>query len=254
MVVLNKISTRTGDAGETALGSGARVAKHSARVTSYGTVDELNATLGMARLHADGPLAEQLARIQNDLFDLGADLCTPDDGRKAEGALRIVDAQVERLEREIDAMNADLQPLSSFVLPGGSAAVRGELEADGVLHVDIGGTRGRGAVIRQGQMLHVFLDGRVHRLEIVDPLAAVSDLEAGGGRLTAPMPGKIIAVHVKAGAAVGRGTALLVMEAMKMEHTIAAPDDGTVTAVHFKVGEQVDEGTELIEFEAAEGA
>jgi len=141
-----------------------------------------------------------------------------------------------------------------FDLPGGSVSVRGALEDDGVLRADIGGTRGRGAVVRQAQMLHVFIDGRVHRLEIVDPLAAVSDLEAGGGRLTAPMPGKIIAVHVKAGAAVARGAALLVMEAMKMEHTIAAPGDGTVTAVHFKVGEQVDEGTELIEFEAAEGA
>jgi 3-methylcrotonyl-CoA carboxylase alpha subunit len=94
----------------------------------------------------------------------------------------------------------------------------------------------------------------VHRLESIDPLAAVSDLEVGDGRLTAPMPGKIIAVHVKAGASVERGTALLVMEAMKMEHTIAAPDNGTVTAVHFKTGEQVDEGTELIEFEAAKGA
>jgi len=140
-----------------------------------------------------------------------------------------------------------------FDLPGGSIAVHGELEGDGSLRADIGGTRGRGAVIRQGLGLHVFIDGRVQRLEIIDPLAAVSDLEAGGGRLTAPMPGKIIAVNVKAGAAVARGTALLVMEAMKMEHTIAAPDDGTVTAVHFKVGEQVDEGTELIEFEAAEG-
>jgi 3-methylcrotonyl-CoA carboxylase alpha subunit len=141
-----------------------------------------------------------------------------------------------------------------FDLPGGSVAVRGALEDGGTLRADIGGTRGRGAVIRLGQELHVFIDGRVHRLGIVDPLAAVSDLEAGGGRLTAPMPGKIIAVHVKAGAAVARGTALMVMEAMKMEHTIAAPADGAVTAVHFKVGEQVDEGTELIEFEAAEDA
>jgi len=141
-----------------------------------------------------------------------------------------------------------------FDLPGGSVSVHGELESDGSLRADIGGTHGRGAVIRLGQDLHVFIDGRVQRLEIVDPLAAVSDLEAGGGRLTAPMPGKIIAVNVKAGTAVARGTALLVMEAMKMEHTIAAPDDGTVTAVHFKVGEQVDEGTELIEFEVAEGA
>ncbi|MDH3232579.1 MAG: acetyl/propionyl/methylcrotonyl-CoA carboxylase subunit alpha [Alphaproteobacteria bacterium] len=139
-------------------------------------------------------------------------------------------------------------------LPGGSVAVNGELEADGSLKADIDGTRGQCAVIRHGQALHVFVDGRVQRLEIVDPLAAVSDLEAGGGRLTAPMPGKIIAVKVKSGTAVARGAPLLIMEAMKMEHTITAPADGIVMTVHFKVGEQVDEGTELIEFEAAEGA
>jgi 3-methylcrotonyl-CoA carboxylase alpha subunit len=139
-------------------------------------------------------------------------------------------------------------------LPGGTVAARGTLAADGSLRADLEGTRGSGTVIRREQMLHVFIDGRHYRLESIDPLAAVSDFEAGDGRLTAPMPGKIIAVHVKAGAAVERGTALLVMEAMKMEHTIAAPDDGTVTAVHFKIGEQVDEGTELIEFEAAKGA
>lgn len=124
MVVLNKIYTRTGDAGETALGNGARVAKHSARVTSYGTVDELNATLGVARLHASGDMASAIARIQNDLFDLGADLCRPDMERDSDAQyppLRIVPAQVERLEQEIDAMNAHLQPLRSFILPGGSA-------------------------------------------------------------------------------------------------------------------------------------
>ena len=97
MVVLNKIYTRTGDAGETALGDGSRVAKHSARVTAYGTVDELNATLGVAKLHADGQLAERLAMIQNDLFDLGADLCTPNmemDGDREYPPLRIAEAQV----------------------------------------------------------------------------------------------------------------------------------------------------------------
>jgi len=139
-------------------------------------------------------------------------------------------------------------------LPGGPVPVRGTLDGDGGLRVDMDGTRGRGAVIRHGQELHVFLRGGSHVLGIVDPLAAVSDLEAGDGRLTAPMPGKIIAVHVRAGAEVERGTALMVMEAMKMEHTIAAPDDGTVVAVHFEIGEQVDEGTELIEFEVGEGA
>ena len=124
MVVLNKIYTKTGDAGETALGNGARVAKVSLRVSAYGTVDEANATIGMARLHAEGALDAQLATIQNDLFDLGADLCTPDMERDAEKdypPLRMVAAQVARLESEIDAMNADLTPLRSFILPGGSA-------------------------------------------------------------------------------------------------------------------------------------
>ena len=124
MVVLNKIYTRTGDAGETALGNGARVAKHAQRVTAYGTVDELNATIGMARLHAEGEMAAHLARIQNDLFDLGADLCRPDMERDHESPyppLRMIPAQVDRLEREIDAMNAHLAPLRSFILPGGSA-------------------------------------------------------------------------------------------------------------------------------------
>ena len=124
MVVLNKIYTKTGDAGETALGNGARVAKHSLRVSSYGTVDELNATVGLARLHADGVIAELLAKIQNDLFDLGADLCTPDmekDGEREYTPLRMTAAQVKRLEVEIDAMNARLEPLRSFILPGGSA-------------------------------------------------------------------------------------------------------------------------------------
>ncbi|MGB0497712.1 MAG: cob(I)yrinic acid a,c-diamide adenosyltransferase [Rubricella sp.] len=123
MVVLNKIYTRTGDAGETALGDGSRVAKHSPRVTAYGTVDELNAMLGVARLSADGDVDAALMRIQNDLFDLGADLCTPDmdkDDTREYPALRMVPAQVERLEAEIDAMNAALEPLRSFILPGGS--------------------------------------------------------------------------------------------------------------------------------------
>lgn len=124
MVVLNKIYTKTGDAGETALGSGARVAKHSTRVTAYGTVDETNATVGLARLHATGEMDAQLAMIQNDLFDLGADLCRPDMEKDAEAKyppLRMADSQVARLEAEIDAMNKDLEPLRSFILPGGSA-------------------------------------------------------------------------------------------------------------------------------------
>jgi cob(I)alamin adenosyltransferase len=123
MVVLNKIYTKTGDAGETALGNGARVAKHSVRVSAYGTVDETNATLGLARLHASGDMDAALARIQNDLFDLGADLCRPDPASDAGAGypvLRMVAAQVDRLEREIDVMNAGLSPLRSFILPGGS--------------------------------------------------------------------------------------------------------------------------------------
>ncbi len=124
MVVLNKIYTRTGDTGETALGDGVRVAKHSTRVTAYGTVDETNATVGLARLHSTGDSDSALARIQNDLFDLGADLCRPDlagDAKAEYPPLRVTQAQVDRLETEIDAMNTDLQPLRSFVLPGGSA-------------------------------------------------------------------------------------------------------------------------------------
>ncbi len=122
MVVLTRIYTKTGDAGETGLSDGTRVAKHSARIAAIGTVDEANAALGHARLHTKGDADAMLARIQNEMFDLGADLCTPEGGPKAGNALRIVEAQVTRLEREIDAMNAELAPLTSFVLPGGTAA------------------------------------------------------------------------------------------------------------------------------------
>jgi len=123
MVVLNKIYTKTGDAGETALGNGDRVAKHSMRVTAYGTVDELNATLGLARLHADGDVDDALSRVQNDLFDLGADLCRPDMSKDDEAGypvLRMSEEQTKRLESEIDAMIARLEPLRSFILPAGS--------------------------------------------------------------------------------------------------------------------------------------
>lgn len=123
MVVLNKIYTKTGDAGETALGNGARVAKFATRVEAYGTSDELNSVLGVTRLHSEDELDAQLSRIQNDLFDLGADLCTPEKEGEAEAEyppLRMVAEQVTRLEREIDAMNARLEPLRSFILPGGS--------------------------------------------------------------------------------------------------------------------------------------
>ncbi len=119
MVKLTKIYTRGGDGGETSLGDGARTPKHDLRVAAYGSVDETNATIGLARLYTSGQSDDMLARIQNDLFDLGADLCRPGE---ADGALRIVDAQVERLESEIDAMNEQLAALTSFILPGGSEA------------------------------------------------------------------------------------------------------------------------------------
>ncbi len=122
MVTLNRIYTKTGDKGETALGDGTRLSKHSLRIQAFGTVDETNATIGLARLHTEGAVDAMLARIQNDLFDLGADLCVPETAKRNEGRLRIVNAQVERLEREIDSMNAELSPLTSFVLPGGTAA------------------------------------------------------------------------------------------------------------------------------------
>ncbi|MBT3401278.1 MAG: cob(I)yrinic acid a,c-diamide adenosyltransferase [Rhodospirillaceae bacterium] len=128
MVQLTKIYTRGGDSGDTSLGSGDRVAKHDLRVAAYGTVDEANGVIGLARLHTgDDPAADaMLRRIQNDLFDLGADLCTPEgDARaaaKSEGALRIVAEQVTRLEAEIDAINEGLAPLTSFILPGGTPA------------------------------------------------------------------------------------------------------------------------------------
>jgi cob(I)alamin adenosyltransferase len=123
MVVLNRIYTRTGDKGDTALSDGSRLPKHDPRVEAYGTVDELNATLGLARLHAEGEMAERLGVIQNELFDLGADLSRPNMDRDADApypVLRIVQQQVDRLEAEIDGMNAPLSALRSFILPGGS--------------------------------------------------------------------------------------------------------------------------------------
>lgn len=125
MVKLNKIYTRTGDSGTTGLGTGERVAKDALRISAYGTVDETNALIGVARLHTagDAMVDAMLGRVQNDLFDLGADLCVPDRGEKPEfEPLRVSDAQVIRLEAEIDAMNSELNPLKSFVLPGGSPA------------------------------------------------------------------------------------------------------------------------------------
>ena len=123
MVKLNKIYTRTGDDGTTGLVRGPRRFKYDLRVACYGTIDEANSVIGVCRLLTTSmpKIDSMLARIQNDLFDLGADLSAPEDGRKAEGRLRVSGAQVERLEREIDAMNEKLAPLTSFILPGGTA-------------------------------------------------------------------------------------------------------------------------------------
>jgi cob(I)alamin adenosyltransferase len=123
MVVLNKIYTKTGDGGETALGNGERVPKHSLRVSAYGTTDELNSVIGLARIHSEGDVDARLSEIQNDLFDLGADLCRPDlekDAAAEYPPLRVTEAQTRRLEAEIDAMTAVLEPLRSFILPAGS--------------------------------------------------------------------------------------------------------------------------------------
>ena len=122
MVQLTRIYTRGGDKGETSLGDGKRVPKDDLRVEAYGTVDEANGVIGLARLQGAAlpALDAMLSRVQNDLFDLGADLCVPGESRKDEGALRIVQSQVDRLEAEIDAMNARLAPLKSFILPGGT--------------------------------------------------------------------------------------------------------------------------------------
>jgi cob(I)alamin adenosyltransferase len=122
MVTLTKIYTKGGDRGQTSLGDGSRVAKHDLRVAAYGTVDEANATIGLARLHTGGVGDAMLARIQNDLFDLGADLCRPGADAEHDRALRIQARQVTRLEDEIDALNVALKPLDSFVLPGGTPA------------------------------------------------------------------------------------------------------------------------------------
>ncbi|MGV2980197.1 cob(I)yrinic acid a,c-diamide adenosyltransferase [Camelimonas sp. ID_303_24] len=159
MVALNRIYTRTGDKGSTGLVTGERRPKHDLRIEAYGTVDETNATVGVARLSTatlEGPVDAMLARIQNDLFDLGADLATPETGKPMKyEPLRIADSQVTRLENEIDQLNADLSPLRSFVLPGGSPAAA-------ALHVSR-------TVCRRAERLVVALDARED--EIVSPAA-----------------------------------------------------------------------------------
>ncbi|MBM3483844.1 MAG: cob(I)yrinic acid a,c-diamide adenosyltransferase [Alphaproteobacteria bacterium] len=152
MVRLTRIYTRGGDKGETSLGDGSRVTKDSLRVEAFGTVDEANATIGLARLHTSGESDAMLGRIQNDLFDLGADLCTP---VAREGGLTIIQSQNDRLEREIDAMNEALAPLNSFVLPGGTPA-------SAALHL-------ARTVVRRAERLTVALAAA----EPVNPLAVV---------------------------------------------------------------------------------
>ena len=192
MVVLNRIYTRTGDDGTTALGSGERRPKHDLRIAAYGTVDETNALIGVARLHlaAHPDMDAMLARIQNDLFDLGADLATPDDGiDRGFEPLRIVASQVDRLERDIDALNVGLKPLRSFVLPAGSPAAA---------HLHVART-----VCRRAERMMVELAGRDG--EVVSPAAIkyanrLSDLlfvmsraanaSAGGDVLWVPAAGR----------------------------------------------------------------
>jgi cob(I)alamin adenosyltransferase len=153
MIKLDKIYTKGGDSGKTSLGGGERVDKHDPRVNAYGTADEANAVIGLARLAANNDTDVMLARIQNDLFDLGADLCRPSDSEKKDNSLRISETQVQRLEDEIDSLNKRLEPLTSFVLPGGT-------ETAAWLHL------GR-TVVRRCERLITELAAR----EMVNPLA-----------------------------------------------------------------------------------
>jgi len=160
--------------------------------------------------------------------------------------------QFKDAEREL-AVTVHYRPQGYVIeLPGGPIAARGTLEGESDLSADLDGARVRARVVRQGRDLSVFADGASHGLRLVDPLAGAAELGADGGRLTAPMPGKIIQVLVEAGTEVARGAPLLILEAMKMEHTIAAPADGVVEKVNYGVGEQVAEGAELIAFQAVE--
>ncbi len=170
MVVLNRIYTKTGDKGETALGTGERVSKADQRIRAYGTVDETNAVLGVTRLHTgEASLAKldaMLGRIQNDLFDVGADLCVPDTGEPlGYEPLRVISSQVDRIESEIDTLNADLAPLRSFVLPGGHAAaahlhvcrtVSRRAEREMVALKDAGGQVGEPALLYMNRLSDFF--------------------------------------------------------------------------------------------------
>ncbi len=148
MIRIDRVVTRGGDGGETSLGDGSRVPKDALRVEAYGTVDEANAAIGVLRLHATGPADAMLARIQNDLFDVGSDLCVPGE---AGARLRVSDAPALRLEAEIAAMNAGLPPLDSFILPGGTPAAA---------HAHVART-----VVRRAERLVVALS----RAEVVNP-------------------------------------------------------------------------------------
>lgn len=175
MVTLNKIYTRGGDKGQTSLTNGERVSKSDLRVEAYGTVDELNSTIGIVRLHTQTSefqnLDEILARVQNDLFDLGCDVSMPYGGKKAEGTLRIIESMVTRLETEIDPLNADLAPLTSFILPGGS-------EASAYLHLSR-------TICRRAERLLVDLSTQ-HEIndEAIKYLNRLSDLFFVMGRVT----------------------------------------------------------------------
>lgn len=190
MVVLSKIYTRTGDDGQTALGSGERVAKFNPRIEAYGTVDEANACAGLVRLHIQQPdlklLDQMLARIQNELFDLGADLCVPDRGQKLEyEPLRITQGQWQRLEAEIDELNDALQPLRSFVLPGGHPAA---------VHLHLARTVARRAERRMAELASldsepVSKDALIYINRLSDFLFVASrwvNAKAGGDVLWAP--------------------------------------------------------------------
>jgi 3-methylcrotonyl-CoA carboxylase alpha subunit len=137
-------------------------------------------------------------------------------------------------------------------LPGGSVAARGSVDADGWLTADLGGVSMRATIVQQGDDIVVFAEGESRRLSLFNPMHAAGATEGSGGRLTAPMPGKVVAVKSEAGARVKRGTPLLVLEAMKMEHTIAAPADGVVESIRYRAGDQVDEGAELVAFKPSE--
>ncbi|MFV0280384.1 MAG: biotin/lipoyl-containing protein, partial [Rhodoblastus sp.] len=141
---------------------------------------------------------------------------------------------------------------STLTIEGKTQTVRGRIDAHGAMRVEIDGVRRDAAVIVAGHMRHVFLDGRAWRLAAVDPLHVSSEGSGGHGGLLAPMPGKVISILVEAGAKVDKGTPLLILEAMKMEHTITAPADGVLKAHRFAVGDTVGDGAELVDFEPAE--